>query len=222
MNRTIKALKSISLTVVFTVVAAAVVYAESGKCAVTVFGGIPFHSASTAVRSNTILFTDTDFDNLSNVFGVRVIRMSKDVTWAGLDFSIRKLSMDLVIDSSQNYGKLTLAPVILGLRFQGKPKKASWGMEGGMGIGLSLNSFDKSQYLKNLEKEAGNLDYNVTTSFVLSIDYGINYYISEKLSLNTNILWMGNTPYIKNLYGLDSTYMNSHTFQLCFGLSYWI
>ena len=138
-----------------------------------------------------------------------------------MELAARKFSMDLTV-AGENYGKLNLAPITFGLRLQSRPKKAGWGSQFGIGMGLSLNSFDKSRYLTDLENSREDLNFDVSASFVFSAEYGISYYFMESLAVNTNIMWMGNTPYIKNLYGLDDSYMNSQTFQLCFGLTYWI
>jgi len=196
-------------------------FAGSGNFGINVFGGIPFHAAQTGVRSNTVQYTDTDFDGLSSITGATLIRMSKNTRWLGVELSARKFSMDLTV-AGENYGKLNLVPVTLSLRFQGRPEKAGWGSQFAMGMGLSLNSFDKSTYLAALENSRQDLNFDVTSSFVFSAEYGISYYFTKSLAMNTNIMWMANTPYIKNLYGLTDTYMNSHTFQLCFGLTCWM
>ncbi|OGS18389.1 MAG: hypothetical protein A2219_02845 [Elusimicrobia bacterium RIFOXYA2_FULL_50_26] len=210
-----------AVLIAFTIMSAATAFAESGDFGINVFGGIPFHSAQTGVRSNTVAYTDTDFDGLSNIMGASLIRMSKNTRWVGMELSARKFSMDLTV-AGENYGKLNLAPITFGLRLQSRPKKAGWGSQFGIGMGLSLNSFDKSRYLTDLENSREDLNFDVSASFVFSAEYGISYYFMESLAVNTNIMWMGNTPYIKNLYGLDDSYMNSQTFQLCFGLTYWI
>lgn len=196
------------------------VFAESRTLGVNVFGGYSLLISSEGVRSNSVIYTDSKFTNKSTVLGGYFNYMFLEPEWAGIEISIRKYQMDLKI-SDNDYGTLKMLPLIVGIKLQDFPTKPGWAWHGGLGIGLSINKFEKTSYLINLEKNNADLDFNVKTSFVMDMGGGFDYFFTKKFSFTTDIRWLINEPFIKYFYGNGDTYMEATAFHIYSGLTYW-
>ncbi len=195
--------------------------ANAGTIGVSFYGGIPWQHTSVAVSSNTVEYVDTEFDKVSEVLGGRLIYMLTDPDFVGVDLSIRKYQMDLIA-GGDNWGTLGQTPVLVGLTFQQMPEQRGIAFHGGLGLGISLNNFDKTVYLDSLEIKNPNLDVEVKTSFAMDFDFGVGYFLVPQLSLDAGVQWLVNPAPVHGWLGEEHLYMQSTTFQFLASLTCWL
>ncbi len=195
--------------------------AIAGTFGISLYGGFPWQHSAVAVASNNVEYVDTEFQDVSQVLGGRLVYMFTDPDFVGIDLTVRKHQMSLFA-AEETWGTLELTPVLVGLRFQQMPEKRGRAFHGGLGLGISLNSFDKTAHLDSLEIEDPNLDLRVKTSFAMDMDFGIDYFVVPQLSLSANVEWLINYVPADGFWGEEHLFMQSTTLQFLASLTYWL
>jgi|GEM_PF-5945036 len=193
----------------------------AGTWGIGITGGFPYQYSENAISSNEVVFEDTKFDNISPLYGGRLFYMFDDPEWAGIDFSVRTHSMDILADN-ESLGTLHLMPILAGFSFRGMPRKSGLMAHGGLSMGISLNSFDKSAYLESLELENPSFDVSVKTSFAMTFEFGLDYFFTRFAALGIDAVWAVNEVPTDGWSGIDHLYMGGSTVQILLGTTVWI
>jgi hypothetical protein len=194
--------------------------ANAGTWGIGFLGGYPYQYSSNAVSSNTLVFVDTEFDEVSPLVGGRLFYMFSDPAFAGVDISIRSHSMDVEADG-ESLGTLRLKPILLGLTFRQMRDTAGFGVHGGLALGISLNDFEKTAYLDTLEAEDPRLDISVKTSFAMTFDFGVDYFVARFLALSLDGLWAVNEVSTDGWWDAEHLFIGGSTMQLLAGATIW-
>lgn len=184
-------------------------------------GGFPYQYSKNAVSSNTVVFEDTEFDNISPLYGGRIFYMFDDPEWAGVDLSVCSHSMDVLADN-ESLGRLNLMPILAGFTFRGMPRRSGLATHGGLTFGISLNSFDKTAYLDSLEAENTSLDVSVKTSFAMTFKFGVDYFVTRVFAVGADGIWAVNEVPTDGWAGVEHLFIGGTTLQFLFGGTVWI
>jgi len=201
--------------------------ASADTWGLSVFGGLPLVHAKYAVSSNQVEFVDTDFDDVSTMMGGKLTFMFRDPTFIGVDVSARRYEMDLELDDenlgAQTAGTLQVTPVLFGLTFRKVRHDAGLAAHGGLALGISLNSFEKTAYLDSLEANPdSDLNVDVSTSFAMDFEFGLDYFLTQFLALTADLRWEA-CPVPTDGWGdIEHLYMQASNFQFVLGTTWWL
>lgn len=192
----------------------------------SVFGGLPVTHAEYAVSSNEVKFVDTKFGDASTLAGGKLTFMFRNPTFAGVDLSVRKYEVDLKLDDEELGwrvgGTLRMTPVVLGLTFRKVRSQAGLATHGGLGFGISLNDFEKTAYLDSLEAGSTNFNVSVSTSFVMDLEFGMDYFLTRFAALSADVRWQLNAVPTKGWGGVEHLFMQTSNFQFVLGTTWWL
>jgi hypothetical protein len=194
--------------------------ANAGTWGLGFVGGLPYQYSSNAVSSNTLVYVDTEFGEVSPLVGGRLFYMCNEPDFVGFDFSMRSHSMD-VETYAGSLGTLRLRPILVGLTFRQMRQTAGFGLHGGLALGISLNDFEKSAYLDSLEAAEPDLDISVKTSFAMTFDFGVDYFVAKYLALSLDGLWAVNEVATDGWWNADHLFIGGSTLQLLGGATIW-
>ena len=179
-------------------------------------------------------YEDTELEQ-STIYGGTVFlgKQSNNGTGAGgLEIQVEKYDMVLK-ENSDEFCTITMIPIVLGLRGQTFPDNYSsgFGFHGGFGLGMSMNKIEKGPFFTNLENSygaPGAIDMSVENSFIFDMSFGIDYFFTKNLALNTDFkMMLGNISPTITIAGIDATddmdfdKIDGSHFQALIGLKYW-
>jgi hypothetical protein len=129
--------------------------------------------------------------------------------------------MDILADK-ESLGTVHLMPILAGFTFRGMPRTSGVMAHGGLSLGISLNSFDKTEYLESLENDNPTFDVSVKTSFAMTFEFGIDYFFTRFFALCVDGIWAVNEVPTDGWSGIDHLYMGGSTLQILLGTTVWI
>jgi len=191
---------------------------ETGKFSIGVFGGRAYSIVDNAAEGAYSTYPDTEFKD-GKVYGGSI--MYRFPSELALELSVERFSMDLE-ESGVKFGTLNMTPVIFLLKVQSMPEGGT-GLTGhvDIGVGKSFNSFDKGQFIADLENTYG-VEFNIDTasSFIFELGAGADLFFTKNISVNLDgRLLLGNVD--TSGWGFDLETFHVSNFQILFGIRYW-
>jgi opacity protein-like surface antigen len=192
--------------------------AESGAFSIGAMGGWAWNIADYAVEGSFTQYPQTEFKS-GGVYGGSI--MYRFPRGFALELCAERLSMKLK-EEGVDFGKLTMTPLMLLLKYQGRPEKGT-GFTGHFDIGGGINftSFDKGSFITDLEKATAiKFDIKTDNSFVFEVGGGVDYFFTKNISANLDARVLG-TNVGTSGWKIDVDKFYASNFQILLGLRYW-